>query len=169
MHKINSLRGLHTINDQYYLDGECNIINIDTNYIKKQTLGKRGYFYVSLAEKGTGRQIKVPVHRLVALVFIENPNNYEIVNHIDGNKLNNAISNLEWCTQSYNIQHAHDKGLSIHHGEIFNVKFIDGSSYSNSLRCIETKFKIPYQTLYCMYVENRGSKKYKIESINKIS
>lgn len=51
------------------------------------------------------------VHRLVAETFLENPNNYPCINHIDGNKQNNNISNLEWCTYAYNNAHAVEHGL----------------------------------------------------------
>lgn len=51
------------------------------------------------------------VHRIVAMVFIPNQNNLEQVNHIDGNKLNNNVNNLEWCTRSENLRHAYAIGL----------------------------------------------------------
>lgn len=53
----------------------------------------------------------VPVHRLVAEIFIGNPNNYAEINHIDGNPKNNHVSNLEFCTKEQNVKHAYDTGL----------------------------------------------------------
>lgn len=58
-----------------------------------------------------GKRKQYAVHRLVALTFIPNPNSYPQINHIDGNKDNNAVDNLEWCDGSYNIRHAHANGL----------------------------------------------------------
>ena len=54
---------------------------------------------------------KIALHRLVALLYIDNPNNYPVVNHIDGNKKNNHKDNLEWCTVKHNTLHAIKLGL----------------------------------------------------------
>jgi len=51
------------------------------------------------------------VHRLMGKTFLENPHNYPSINHIDGNKHNNTLYNLEWAIASQNTQHAHDKNL----------------------------------------------------------
>ena len=63
-----------------------------------------GYPVVSLNKNLKRKHIRV--HRLVAQAFIPNPNNYRVVNHIDGSRNNNNVENLEWCTQQYNIRHA---------------------------------------------------------------
>lgn len=63
----------------------------------------RGYLSVTLLNKG--KQKTKPVHRLVALTFIPNPNNLPQVNHKDENKLNNCVDNLEWCNAKYNCNY----------------------------------------------------------------
>ena len=71
-----------------------------------------GYMVVTLCKgHNQGRQNK-RVHRLLMEAFIPNPNNYPHINHIDGNKLNNSLSNLEWCTALENRQHAVRTGLA---------------------------------------------------------
>ena len=78
------------------------------------------YLYVSFTIKGMTKQHSV--HRLVAKAFIANPSNKATVNHIDGNKLNNNVCNLEWNTYSENIKHAYSIGLNIHSRSSLAVK-----------------------------------------------
>lgn len=75
----------------------------------KPQVSKNGYIRVELWENGKGR--KHLVHRLLAETFIPNPDGKPQVNHIDGDKTNNALSNLEWATQSENQKHAYRAGL----------------------------------------------------------
>ena len=66
--------------------------------------GNPGYWEVVLSN-GNGVRKAILVHRLIALTFIPNPNNYPIVNHKDENSSNNCVDNLEWCTQRYNTNY----------------------------------------------------------------
>lgn len=75
----------------------------------KQHVTHYGYLALRLTKNGKARGKRV--HRLVAEAFLPNPNNYPVVNHIDGNKQNNVVSNLEWCTYAHNAKHAHETGL----------------------------------------------------------
>ena len=77
--------------------------------ILKQILRKDGYYFVNLSKNGKIKPIKV--HRIIAQTFVNNKNDYNIINHIDGNKQNNKVSNLEWCTQSHNIKEAYRMGV----------------------------------------------------------
>jgi len=69
-----------------------------------------GYEYVGLYK--SKRPKKTSVHRIVAITFLPNPYKLPEVNHIDGNKLNNNVENLEWCTSKYNSEHAQKLGLN---------------------------------------------------------
>ena len=72
--------------------------------IKTQEISKEGYARVSLFKNGISK--KYSVHRLVAIVFIDNKENKSDVNHKDGNKLNNNVNNLEWVSKSENVKHS---------------------------------------------------------------
>lgn len=65
-----------------------------------RSIDEKGYFLVSLSKDG--KQKTRRIHRLVAEMFIPNPNNYPQVNHKDEDKRNNKVDNLEWCTNKYN-------------------------------------------------------------------
>ena len=78
-------------------------------HLRSLSLNHDGYFKVRLA-KG-GKDITQRVHTLVAQAFIPNPNNYETVNHIDGNKTNNNVENLEWADRHQQLYHAYKMNL----------------------------------------------------------
>lgn len=85
---------------------------IKEHFLKPNNHGTCGYYRVPLTNREHIRKYYL-VHRLVAENFIENPKNLPQINHKDGNKENNAVDNLEWCTVSFNIKHAYETGLRI--------------------------------------------------------
>ncbi len=103
---------------KYQISNFGNVKSLETwtgdKYIKREKILKNvvygnGYYYVCLSKKGEVKKHKV--NRLVAQAFIPNPENKPFTNHIDGDKLNNNVNNLEWCTQSENMKHASKIGL----------------------------------------------------------
>lgn len=83
--------------------------NIPREKILKFGYNLQGYPFVHLCYLGKTSK-PLSVHRLVAKAFIPNPNNYPIVNHINGIKTDNRVENLEWCTQQYNIKQSFKNG-----------------------------------------------------------
>lgn len=77
--------------------------------ILKFKKSKAGYIQASINMNNVAKYFYV--HRLVAIAFLENPENKRTVNHKDGNKLNNSLENLEWATHKENSQHAFNAGL----------------------------------------------------------
>lgn len=82
-----------------------------TDFIRKASVNKQGYLY--MAFRADGGQKNAYMHRLVAETFIPNPDGKPFVNHKDGNKQNNDISNLEWVTVTENNRHARETGLNV--------------------------------------------------------
>jgi len=96
-------RELSFTNDKYSVSNFGRVKNNSNDYIFKCQDNGRGYLkaqFVCLGKKSKY------VHRLVAEYFIPNPHDYKEVNHIDGDKYNNNVSNLEWCSRSQNLIHA---------------------------------------------------------------
>lgn len=123
---------------KYEISNNGIVRNINTKYIYKQ-YNRNGYSAINLYSDIAKNQ-NFSIHRLVAQTFIENPNNYEIVNHKDGNKLNNNVENLEWCTCKQNTNHALDNKLIKLHVKKVNQYSYDGSKLIktyNSIRDAE--------------------------------
>jgi len=113
--------------------------------IKKCLRGK--YLRVTLGNKN------FTVHRLVGLYFVYGYFEGAILNHLDGNKLNNYYKNFEWCTHSQNLKHAWDKGLR-------KECHLIGKSYvsrSVNVECLKTKNNSPYCSITLASIETKTS------------
>lgn len=95
--------------DYYKVSSKGRVYSVRNDIILKQTLYREGYFAVCLCVNEHRKRRNV--HWLVAKAFIQNPNNLPCVNHKDGNKQNNNVENLEWCTYRDNTLHAIRIGL----------------------------------------------------------
>lgn len=91
---------------KYEISTYGNIKNKFTGYIYSVRKLNTGYYGTTLKISSRCKRVVFRVHRAVAETFIPNPDNKPEVNHIDGNKQNNTIDNLEWVTKSENMQHA---------------------------------------------------------------
>ena len=133
--------------------------------IVRQYKNFRGYYRVHLSRRGKNHMRFV--HRLVAEAFIPNDEKKPQVNHIDGNKENNNVTNLEWVTNQENNIHAFDIGLKqgkkvviVETNEVFNsisscARAINGS-YSMISRCLNGYTNKPYRGCHFKLLEERS-------------
>lgn len=92
-----------------YKQNKSKLQYVEPKEILRYVNPKNGYVYVQLWNNANYKNIRL--HKLVAQTFIPNKDNKPQINHIDGNKQNNRVDNLEWCTSSENIKHAYKIGL----------------------------------------------------------
>lgn len=106
----------------------------------KPAVKPRGYLGVVLSKQNiTSNKL---VHRLVASSFIQNPTHLPEVNHIDGDKTNNAVSNLEWVNGSENLYHAYQNGLKFKHGK--SVICIETGEVFDSVKSANERFGVTH-------------------------
>lgn len=158
--------------ENYFIYDNGDVFNDTTKRFLKGTIGENGYKYYRLSKNNNKKMFYA--HRLVAKAFIENPNKFPIVNHLDGNKLNNNKEDLEWSTYSNNITHAHANNLikpsrkreyydDELKGEIWKEIPFYNYSVSNPGRVRNNKtLLILKPSLICGYYKVRLSKKGKV-------
>lgn len=152
--------------EEYYLIYDTGQVwSIRSNKFLKPMVTQDGYLYVDLCKHGTDNLQKI--HRLVAKAFIPNPNNLPQINHIDEDKTNNQVSNLEWCDAKYNnnygnhnIKQAKTKGKP--------VKCIETNKTYDSLADAERQTGIFKSSIYRVCVgRQQTAGQYHWEYVNK--
>jgi len=113
MKEIWKILTIENIKTKYEISSFGIIRQIEDNTKIVKPFLRNGYNAVNININKKSR--KFPLHRLVAQTFLKNPKNKKIVNHIDGNKLNNLLDNLEWTTSKENTKHAIETGLTKTH------------------------------------------------------
>lgn len=81
-----------------------------SDHVLKQHRNRNGYMQVTTSING--KTVSISVHRIIATCFLPNPDGLPEVNHIDSNRTNNRVENLEWCTRKYNCQYRNKHGIS---------------------------------------------------------
>ena len=118
-------------------------------------LNTTGYEQVNLSDGFTRK--KLLVHRLVAQAFIPNPNNLPQINHIDENKRNNIVSNLEWCDASYNNNYgAHNANVS--NTKSTPVLCLENNEIFKNTAMAARSINVRYSAVYQAMLENRPCK-----------
>ena len=126
----NSWKSVPDYESLYEINTLGEIRSVGRNKLMKHHIDKGGYPKVTLCKQGKHKTYLV--HRLVALAFIPSIDISLEVNHIDGNKQNNSVSNLEWCTRQANQQHAFCTGLNKAPRNMLNRKHSEESKLKMS-------------------------------------
>lgn len=171
---------IDNIKSDYLISNKGNIYSLKNNMQLKPQISNCGYYRVELYyyKNDKYKSKKLSVHRLVALAFIENPNNKSQVNHIDGDKSNNCVENLEWNTPSENDYHAYANGLKPYkYGEASHLQKYSEKQVEKACQLMESgkynigeisiKTKIPLGMLYMIRRRHSWlniSYKYEIEN-----
>lgn len=169
---INDYEGLYEVSDTGLVRSVDRVLKVN-NQKDRLFKGKilstlenksSGYLQAKLWKEDKGTWFYV--HRLVLTAFTPNPENKPVINHIDGIKANNDLSNLEWVTSSENSYHASRTGLRIYTSKLTEEEFleclndvINGESYS------DVSERVPYLVPYLSVKVRQVAKKYNLEHL----
>ena len=131
-------------NTVYFVSNTGYIKNTQTGKILSATKTRQGYLRFALWDNGTSKT--VAVHRIVAEVYLENPDNKPVVNHIDGNPSNNRLENLEWSTIGENVRHAYDTGLASR-GEDCTVAKLTEKQVLEIIDCMKNNMSVEWKNM----------------------
>jgi hypothetical protein len=110
--ELNEYKPIPGYESYYAINQNGTVISLYAKHYKKEIVKKTdraGYSTVKLSKQG--KDSTQYIHRLIAMTYIPNPTNKPMVNHINGNKLDNRVANLEWVSHSENMSHAYRTGL----------------------------------------------------------
>lgn len=124
----------------FLVDDEMNIYSKRTHRKLTPHIGSDGYVQVAYRDE-CSKLVHERVHVIYANIFIPNPNHYRYVNHIDSDKTNNSLRNLEWCTNSYNVKHGWDSGNRLHKNRT-KVVAIDKNNVAHTFNSIREMCKL---------------------------
>lgn len=147
----------------YEISDQGRIRNKNTKQIMRQKVD-RGYRRVTLFRDGV--KCSKLIHRLVVDSFMLNPDGKKEINHIDGDKNNNGLSNLEWCTRSENMKHAYRTGLKQHSGGTPEraVRIIEsGDVYPSAHECARQLGLDPGHINHCLTGKRKSHKGHHFE------
>ena len=99
------------LGDFYLVSNTGEIKNAKTNRIRKKNVNHQGYYFVVISLGSIESKCLIKIHRAVAETYLANPDDFPVINHRDGNKLNNYVDNLEFCNYQDNTIHAYKNGL----------------------------------------------------------
>jgi hypothetical protein len=132
-------------NTGYYVNSDGTVIGKYGKLLKPR---KRGQYLSVRIHNGDIKSGNISIHRMVAETYIPNPMNKSCVNHIDGDKHNNCVSNLEWVSKSENQKHAYSIGLQKQIKKIDDIKIINEyESGLNGLQ-ISKKYSVNFKRIY---------------------